>query len=400
LISPLMGPILGIGLGIATHDRRLLPRAFRSFGIAVFISLITSVLYFLVTPIAQPTPELLARTSPTLLDVGIAFFGGVAGIVAGSRREATNAIPGVAIATALMPPLCTAGYGLATANWRYFLGAFYLFFLNAVFIALATFLIVRFLRFPRATFVDPAAERRVVRWIAALVLVTVIPSVVIFYDVIESLRRKSSAEQFVRRELENKGRSALNWTIAKEDSTFLLKVYLAGPPIDQAGSDSLDARLANYGLAHTRLRLVQLDLPQKASVDRDELLSLLRSAELREDITGAKNLTVEPPAAAPVDSIPAAAVEREMRFIFPTLADIRYARQPSADSLDTVAHHIFFVLQKEAAGRRQRHDALDRMQAFLRIRLPEDSVQVLEVTSLPPILTPVESVADTGSGRK
>ena len=124
LISPLMGPILGIGLGIAIHDRALLLGAFKTFGGAVAISLAASLIYFWVTPITKLTPELVARTSPTLLDVGVAFFGGVAGIIAGSRRETTTAIPGVAIATALMPPLCTAGYGLAVGSWPIFWGAF------------------------------------------------------------------------------------------------------------------------------------------------------------------------------------------------------------------------------------------------------------------------------------
>ncbi|OQY04916.1 MAG: TIGR00341 family protein, partial [Bacteroidetes bacterium 4572_117] len=138
LISPLMGPILGIGLSVGTNDWDLLLRALKNFGIAIVISLITSIIYFLLTPLKEASPELIARTKPTILDVMIAIFGGMAGIVAGSRREKTNVIPGVAIATALMPPLCTAGYGIATGQFTVFFGAFYLFFINSVFIALST----------------------------------------------------------------------------------------------------------------------------------------------------------------------------------------------------------------------------------------------------------------------
>ncbi|MEP5240095.1 MAG: DUF389 domain-containing protein, partial [Flavobacteriaceae bacterium] len=152
LISPLMGPIMGIGLGAGINDFDLIKKAFWNIGVAVVISVLTSALYFWITPLHEAQSELLARTNPTLWDVMIGFFGGLAGIVAGSRKEKSNAIPGVAIATALMPPLCTAGYALANLNWYFFVGAFYLFFINSVFISVATFLIVRFLRYPKGKF--------------------------------------------------------------------------------------------------------------------------------------------------------------------------------------------------------------------------------------------------------
>ncbi len=130
LIAPLMGPILGTGLALGTNDDELLIKSLKNFGVMVSISLITSTVYFILTPLVEYQPELLARTKPTTLDIFVAIFGGIAGIVAGSRKEKNNVIPGVAIATALMPPLCTAGFGLATGNWPFFFGAFYLFLLN------------------------------------------------------------------------------------------------------------------------------------------------------------------------------------------------------------------------------------------------------------------------------
>ena len=133
LISPLMSPILGIGLAVGINDRDTLIESLKNFGLAIAVSLLTSVFYFLITPLGEPTSEIIARTQPTLLDVFVAIFGGIAGIVAGSRKEKTSAIPGVAIATALMPPICVAGFGIATGHWNYFAGAFYLFFINAVF---------------------------------------------------------------------------------------------------------------------------------------------------------------------------------------------------------------------------------------------------------------------------
>ena len=160
LISPLMGPIMGVGLGVGIYDNELIIKSLKNLGIAVLISVLSSAFYFWISPLDEAKSELLARTSPTLWDVLIAFFGGFAGIVAGSRKEKSNAIPGVAIATALMPPLCTAGFGLATAQWTYFLGAFYLFLINSVFISLSTYIVVRIMRFRPKEFLDPDREKK------------------------------------------------------------------------------------------------------------------------------------------------------------------------------------------------------------------------------------------------
>ena len=160
LISPLMGPILGIGTGAAINDLDLLKKAFNNLAIATLFGVATSTIYFSISPLSDAQSELLARTNPTIWDVLIAFFGGLAGIVAGSRKEKSNAVPGVAIATALMPPLCTAGYGLATGNLYYFLGAFYLYFINGVFISVATYLIVRLLRYPCLLYTSPSPRDR------------------------------------------------------------------------------------------------------------------------------------------------------------------------------------------------------------------------------------------------
>ncbi|MFN7015283.1 MAG: DUF389 domain-containing protein, partial [Bacteroidia bacterium] len=155
LISPLMGPINGMGYSIATYNFPLFKKAVKNFSFAVFTSLITSTLYFTITPISTAHSELLARTSPSIYDVLIALFGGLAGIVAISTKQKGNVIPGVAIATALMPPLCTAGYGLATAQFDFFLGAIYLFTINTVFIALASVSVSQYLKFPIITLVEP-----------------------------------------------------------------------------------------------------------------------------------------------------------------------------------------------------------------------------------------------------
>lgn len=184
LISPLMGPIMGFGLGVGINDAATVRKSLTNLGVAAGIAVLSSAIYFLISPIDEAGSELFARTNPTFLDVLVALFGGLTGILAGSRKEKNNVIPGVAIATALMPPLCTAGFGLANGQWEYFFGAFYLFLINAILIATSTTLVVRYLNFPQATFVDPTRERKYKRYFAVALLALVIPSGWIFYKTV------------------------------------------------------------------------------------------------------------------------------------------------------------------------------------------------------------------------
>src|SRR5574344_98110 len=165
LISPVMGPIMGVGLSIGIRDNDLLFKSLKNLLIATIFSVLTSTLYFYLTPIDEAQSELLARTSPTIYDVMIALFGGLAGIVALFTKDKGNVIPGVAIATALMPPLCTAGFGLATGDIYYFLGAFYLYFINSVFISLATYIGVRVMKFKKLDYANHEREKKVKKYI-------------------------------------------------------------------------------------------------------------------------------------------------------------------------------------------------------------------------------------------
>ena len=178
LVSPLMGPIIGIGLSFGTHDMDLLKSAAKNLLVMVVISLVASTLFFLLSPLSLVNPtELEARTSPTIYDVLIAFFGGLAGILENSRKERGTVLSGVAIATALMPPLCTAGYGLAHFNFHFFFGALYLFLINSVFIALATYLMVKYLHFRNATDNVPEITLRRKRLVTLIFVIFLIPSV-------------------------------------------------------------------------------------------------------------------------------------------------------------------------------------------------------------------------------
>ena len=216
LISPLMGPIMGFGLGVGINDAATVRKSLVNLGVATGIAVASSALYFLISPIDEAGSELFARTNPTFLDVLVALFGGLTGILAGSRKEKSNVIPGVAIATALMPPLCTAGFGLANGMWEYFFGAFYLFLINAILIATSTTLVVRYLKFPLTSFVDPETEQRYKRYFAIALLALVIPSGWIFYKTVSETVVTSRINSFVQEQAKFPGtevvKSDIIWT--------------------------------------------------------------------------------------------------------------------------------------------------------------------------------------------
>lgn len=251
LISPLMGPIMGVGYGAGINDFELIRRGLLNVGLAALISIITSTLYFLVSPLSEAHSELFARTTPTIWDVLIALFGGMAGMIAVTRKERTNVVPGVAIATALMPPLCTAGYGLARGSAHYFFGAFYLFSINSVFIAFATLLMVSYVHLPHKKFVSADVERNVRRTIVAVVIVTLLPSIYLAYGLVTSEAFRARAVEFVRKEYVFN-----NTFVAKEDvspDTHTIEVSLIGDRLPDKDLNAIARKLPEYGLAKARL---------------------------------------------------------------------------------------------------------------------------------------------------
>ncbi len=197
LISPLMGPINGMGYSIATYNFDLFRQSIKNLSFAVLASLIASTIYFGLSPVSAAHSQLLARTAPSIYDVLIALFGGMAGIVAISSKQKGNVIPGVAIATALMPPLCTAGYGLATGQYYFFFGAFYLFTINTVFIALASIIVSQILKFPIQTLVDTSQKKRVNRWISVVIVLVLVPSLYFGYSLVQREKFTANASKYI-----------------------------------------------------------------------------------------------------------------------------------------------------------------------------------------------------------
>ena len=255
LISPLMGPIMGVGLSVGLNDFELMKRSLKSFLITTAFSVTTATIFFLLAPIAGSQSELLARTSPTIYDVFIALFGGLAGVVALSTKEKGNVIPGVAIATALMPPLCTAGYGLASGNLIYFLGAFYLYFINSVFISLATFIGVRVMHFQRKQFVDKAREKLVRRYIIWITVGTMCPAVYLTYNIVRETFYQTSASHFIAEELQFPDSQILSREISYDKRE--IKVVLIGKEVSKEQIAAAQHRLPDYNLAKTNLVVFQ-----------------------------------------------------------------------------------------------------------------------------------------------
>ncbi|MBS1577719.1 MAG: TIGR00341 family protein [Bacteroidetes bacterium] len=278
LISPLMGPIMGIGLSIGINDVTLLKKSILNYGIATIVALTTSTLFFLISPLNDAHSEILARTSPSIYDVLIALFGGFAGIVATSSRQKGNVIPGVAIATALMPPLCTAGYGLATFQLSYFIGAFYLFVINTVFIALATLLFVRTVQFPLKHLQNPRSQKIARRIIWLVVLVTLIPSLYFGYDLVQQDRFTKKANRFIANEAHFPNDYLLSKRIDPKKKEIAL--VFGGERIASKDIDALKARLQYYELEKATLQVNQ----GFAYLDEDK--ELLRNEQLSQ-FTGA-----------------------------------------------------------------------------------------------------------------
>ncbi|WP_018675248.1 TIGR00341 family protein [Riemerella columbina] len=255
LISPLMGPIMGIGFSVGINDPWMLRDAIKNYAFATGIGLVTSTVYFLISPIDDAYSEILARTSPNIYDVLIAFFGGAAGFVATSSKLKGNVIPGVAIATALMPPLCTAGFGLATGELSFFFGALYLYLINTVYIAVATFIILKILDFPQYHFKDEKMEKRSQKIMWGLVILTLIPSTYFGYVMVTKNRFEQNASKFINTEAIFPNNFLLSRKINYEAKE--IELTYGGERLDKKSMDDLSTKAANYGLEGVKLNIKQ-----------------------------------------------------------------------------------------------------------------------------------------------
>lgn len=370
LISPLMGPIVGVGFGVAINDLPLIRKSFRNYLFAAVVGLLASTFYFLLSPIDEAHSEILSRTLPTIYDVLIALFGGFAGIIALSSKNKGNVIPGVAIATALMPPLCTAGYGLATAQFNFFLGAIYLYLINSVFIAVATLATVYLMKFPKKKYEDPAIERkeRIIIW--SVIIITLVPSLYLGYDIVSQNRFNKKAENFIREEAKFPNDYLLNKEIDPKAKSISLT--FGGAEIKAEEIDALKAKLKYYELEGITLNVNQGFAFLKDNKSEEQISQLAIALQRNEE----ERLLMK----ANLDSLGeqqwiSKQIFNELKIQYPTIHEAViqpvYVNSDSVQSQDAT----YLILIKMSSN--LKNDEKEKLQSWLRVRLNQDNLTLI-----------------------
>ena len=377
LVSPLMGPIFGLGLGLGTNDTQVLRDSGKNLLVMVAVSLLASFIYFLITPLKLDNPtELLSRTNPTIYDVVIAFFGGLAGIFEMSRKKKGTVLSGVAIATALMPPLCTAGYGLASLNMRYFAGALLLFSINTVFITLATLMMVKFLKYPERQFQNEKTARHVRNWITVAVVLVTVPSI---WSAVVMIRKNSfemKVESFIadNKNLDNGYISDYKTDYRKGGS---LKVYITGGTLTASEKDALLSSAEDHGLSKSQIEFKEHVIGSGASDSSEKLVKGIYErtdseiskreqeiARLEDEIAKLKK-----------DEIPYSQITREAVTQYPEIKDLFISRgaEVSSDSLAEKPCVLVVAKSEKQLGEAAREKLAD----WLKVRLNDTTVVVI-----------------------
>ena len=385
LISPLMGPIMGIGLSIGTNDYKTLIRSIKSFGIAVTVSLVASTLYFFVSPFDEAGHQLLSRTQPLLFDVFIAIFGGFAGIMAVSRNKVSNVIPGVAISTALMPPLCTAGYGLAHLNFQFFTGAIYLFIINSVYISLATFVVVRYLKFPIVNFLDPLREKKIKRYITIFAIVLVFPSVYTLYTSYQENRFMANVKEFVGKNFEKDYTNIV--TDYQPDSISVVYIH-ATKNTNNLSEGYLNKQLGDYSLRNTRIILtdenekfakLEKELQQMKFGDipvnsNDMIKEYKNSMEMLRMKDMEIMALLNQVQSIQGDSIPFNNIVKEVKVNYPNVRNFAFGKVKQNNMKSTVELPTFMV-----SWNYKKNESIEKekLQQWLKVRLNLDTLQVI-----------------------
>jgi uncharacterized hydrophobic protein (TIGR00271 family) len=366
LISPLMGPIVGAGFGLGMYDFVLLKKSIKNLIIATLVSLATSTIYFYASPFKEAQSELLARTSPNIYDILIAFFGGLVGVIAVTRVEKGNPIPGVAIATALMPPLCTAGYGLALGNYIYFLGAMYLYTINCVFICIATFLIVKYLKYPIAKQLDQKHQKRVKYGISILILFLITPSIYFAYQLYNQKSYNSKVEVFLQNEFHDKDYPVIYKKIRYNTNPKKIELAFLTKKFNDSEIVSLNKRLIDYDLANSKLIIRQdtvnlrKDIMNQINnnqtvVDQKDILI----NNLRNELSQYQFNTSQ--------------INKEAKILFPSITSIEIGNYTieNKEKKSKIIPVILYQTQKEMDLQTQ-----NKMKYWLKERLAKDSIEV------------------------
>ena len=382
LISPLMGPIIGMGLAIGINDFKKIKKAFKNYFVAVVISVITATVYFLISPFDEAQSELLARTSPTLYDVLIAFCGGAAGIVAICTKGKGNVLPGVAIATALMPPLCTAGYGIATGHFFYFLGAFYLFFINTVFICLATYIGVRMLNFEHKKNIDPNRYKTFRRYTVIIVILTMIPAGIITLNIIKESIFNSNVSRFIKNEFNEKGTQIVAHDVIK--GSRILRIVAVGKNITDQDLNKIKKTMPDYQLNKYDLRVIQGSTSdsilmmdrniKKVSDNHDNYTSIIQEQteqlkSLDDKLKGYTQYEETSKALLP-----------QLKILFPEIQTLMLQQALQVNTDKTTTKRYVIVIIGLYNQKRMQKGEMEKFSKWIKTYVPSDSIKIMTAT--------------------
>ncbi len=392
LISPLMGPILGMGMSLAINDIDTLRRSLKNLAVMVVLSVLTAYLFFAIFPLQEESSELLARTKPDIRDVLIAFFGGLALVIARAKKGTiASVIFGVAIATALMPPLCTVGFGIAIGNWSYAGGAMLLFGINTIFIALATFLVLKLLRFPMVRYANSQRRRLIARLVSLTALAVMIPAGWIFWGVYQEFKFKSDANKFIQQNVTSykftkDGRflrdlSVLNYK--RDEASSIELIFMGNEGVPEGVVATWQANMKAFNnLEEAELKIIQgsqneqgnqlkyveeLYQSQKSELlGKDEKIRLLESELKRLNKLNAKQ-------------IPFQDISAEAQTNYENLEYLAFSNAIRTDfkKLDTVS--VFEAKWKREAKRVEVVKDAKKLHNWLKIRLKDSTILLTEI---------------------
>jgi uncharacterized hydrophobic protein (TIGR00271 family) len=386
LISPLMGPIVGIGLSVAINDVETLRRSLINLGVMVFLSVLTAFLYFKLSPLTEETPELIARTYPTILDVLIAIFGGLGLIVAKTKSGTiASVIFGVAIATALMPPLCTVGYGLAIGNASYAGGALYLFSINAVFIALSTFIVSKILRFPLVRYANSKRRKRTAQIASLIAIAVMVPSVWLFIKLLDQQVFENKTKEFVKNIIKYEGAEVVKFT--QDYKSKNIDVYLIGRPVPQNKINEWLQKLEKTeSLEETRLRIYQgadqsgemaakLSGEIKAGILED---LYVKNEQLIQDKDEKIRFLENEVALMKVQNVPFKELSEELKINYEGVETFSYSNKITTNFQKTDTLAVINIRWKKDVSSKERRTDLKKIESWLKFKLKLDTLQVSE----------------------
>ena len=376
LISPLMGPIIGLGLGLGTNDRELVLFSFKNLIVMVGVSLLAATLYFMLPPLDIDNPtELLARTRPTIYDVFIALFGGLAGVLEIARKEKGTVLSGVAIATALMPPLCTVGYGIANMNMQYMLGALFLFTINCIFIALAAYLMAKFLKFPVHTVEKNKTRYYILSY--SLVLLLMGTSIVTGYHVIRENEFIKNANRFVKKN-QNIGKTYIYDSQVNIDSKpYMLELRLAGETLNEDTKEMLLRDAENYGIMRSQIVIhedatVQVDRFNETEIVKNLMATNASNVQVRDDSIKVLNAQI---AHYKQQELPAKQLAEELQVQLPSITRLTLARGTALEQNVVMSEEQVVVVAH--CSEMPSEEEKTRVYEWLKGRLQIDSLEII-----------------------